>query len=342
MSPTTEAYDRKVVLVTGGFGFIGSNLVHRLARESRVEIRVVDSLHPGCGGNRQNLANVARKVDIQIFDLSQDSRLKEVVRGVDVIFNLAGQVSHIDSMDYPLSDLKANAEAHLNLLESCRQCSPHARIVYSSTRQIYGKPQYLPVDEEHPIVPVDVNGVNKFAAESYHRIYGQVYGLETCALRLTNTYGPRQLLRHPRQGFIGWFIRKILAGEEVTLFGDGKQVRDLNYVDCVVDALLRAGIHPSAAGRVYNLGSGEPVTLLALVEMMISIYGKGSYRLEPFPKERLRIDIGSFYSDFSRICQELGWTPQVSLREGLTRTLEFFDRHREIYLEERGEGRKRL
>jgi UDP-glucose 4-epimerase len=333
MSPITDRYHDRVVLITGGLGFIGSNLAHRLAAESRAELRIVDSRHPRCGSNPHNLEGLARPAALYAFDLADADRLEGVLDGVDVIFNLAGQISHTDSMEFPLEDLDANARAHLTLLECCRRRRPGARIVYASTRQVYGRPTALPVDESHRALPTDVNGVDKLAAESYHRIYHQAHGLETCSLRLTNTYGPRQLIRHARQGFIGWFINRLLCGEEVRIFGDGQQVRDLNFVDCVVDAFLRAGVDARAVGAVYNLGSGEPITLTALVELMIELHGSGSYRLQPFPEARRRIDIGSYHGDFSRIRADLDWQPQVGLREGLRRTLEFFERHRAHYLD---------
>ena len=325
-------YDDRVVLITGGLGFIGSNLAMRLAESSRAEIRIVDSLHPSCGGSLNNLEGIARPVGIHTFDLREFSKLRDLLAGVDVIFNLAGHVSHIDSMRDPLQDLGGNAEAQLSLLESCHAANPRARIVYSSTRQFYGRPQFLPVDETHPVLPLDINGVNKYAAELYHRIYYQVHGIETCSLRLTNTYGPRQLIRNARQGFIGWFVHQILCNEEIVLFGDGSQIRDLTYVDCVIDALLLAGVHPKAPGKMYNLGSGAPVTLLDLVRLMISVSGKGSYRFAPFPEEGRKIDIGNYYGSFDRIHQELGWSPRVPLENGIRRTLEFFDRRRSEYV----------
>jgi UDP-glucose 4-epimerase len=332
MTQDISAYDHRVVLITGGLGFIGSNLAMRLAKSSRAEIHITDSLHPACGGNPLNVEGIARPVQIHRLDLRETAKLREVVSGVDVIFNLAGHVSHTDSMKAPLQDLGGNAEAHLCLLETCRSANPGVRVVYSSTRQCYGRPQHLPVDEEHPVVPLDINGVNKYAAELYHRIYYQVHGIETCALRLTNTYGPRQLIRNASQGVVGWFIHQILCNEEILLFGDGKQERDLTYVDCVVDALLLAGVHPRAPGRIYNLGSGAPITLLDLAKLMISVYGKGSYRFAPFPEEQKKIDIGDYYGSFSRIHEELGWSPEVSLPEGIHRTLEFFDERRPIYI----------
>jgi UDP-glucose 4-epimerase len=332
MIPNIADYDGRTVLITGGLGFIGSNLAIRLAQSSRAEIRIVDSLHPSCGGNLKNLEGIARPVQIHTSDLRETSKLREILKGIDIIFNLAGHVSHIDSMRDPLQDLGGNAEAHLCLLESCRAVNPRARIIYSSTRQFYGRPQRLPVDEEHPILPVDINGVNKYAAELYHRIYNQVHEFQTCALRLTNTYGPRQLIRNASQGFIGWFFHQILCDEEILLYGDGKQVRDLTYVDCVVDAFLLAGIHPSAPGKTYNLGGIGPITLVDLVELMISLSGKGHYRFVPFPEEKRKIDIGNYYGSFSRIHEDLGWNPQVSLQEGIRRTLEFFEPRRPAYI----------
>jgi nucleoside-diphosphate-sugar epimerase len=331
MTLDLAAYDQRTVLITGGLGFIGSNLAMRLAAGSRANIRIADSLHPSCGGNPRNLDGIARSVQIHTLDLRDSLKLCEVIQEVDVIFNLAGHVSHSDSMRVPLQDLGGNTEAHLCLLESCRALNPRARIVYSSTRQFYGRPQRLPVDEDHPVLPVDINGVNKYAAELYHRIYYYVHGIETCCLRLTNTYGPRQLIRNASQGVVGWFFHQILCNEEIVLFGDGKQIRDLNYVDCVVDAFLLAGVHPAAPGKIYNLGSTEPISLLDLAELMISISGKGSYRFVPFPEENRRIDIGNYYGSFSRIQEELGWSPKVSLHDGIQRTLDFFDKNRSVY-----------
>jgi nucleoside-diphosphate-sugar epimerase len=336
MGADISSYNAKTVVVTGGLGFIGSNLVHALAAASTAQIRVVDSLNPACGGNPDNLLEIARPVEVHTFDMRESSALANVVAGADVIFNLAGQVSHIDSMENPLQDMRANVEAHLSLLQCCRRVNPGVRVVYSSTRQLYGRPQQLPVTEEHRILPVDINGINKHAAESYHRIYYEVYGLPTCSLRLTNTYGPRQLIRHARQGFIGWFLHQGLVGGDIVVFGDGAQLRDLTYVDCVVDALLLAGAHPSAPGKVYNLGSGEPVSLRRLAELTVRLAGKGRYLIRPFPEDRRRIDIGNYYGDSSLIERELGWRPTVRLADGIARTLAFYEARRGLYLEQNG------
>lgn len=324
------AWRGRRVLITGGLGFIGSNLAIRLV-ELGAEVTVVDSLVSDYGGNPFNVAPVENRLNVNIADIRDEHSLPALVAGQEVIFNLAGQVSHVDSMSRPREDLEINCAAQLALLEACRRESPAARIVFAGSRQQYGRPRFLPLTEEHPLHPLDVNGINKTAGESYHLLYHEVYGLETASLRLTNTYGPRMLMRHPRQGFIAWFVRRAVEGEEIEVFGDGSQLRDFNFVDDVVDAFLRAGSSPSAPGRVYNLGHPEPVSLLALVELLLELAGGGSFRLVPFPEERARIDIGSVYADHSRIRAELGWEPRVPLREGLGRMIAYYREHRERY-----------
>jgi UDP-glucose 4-epimerase len=323
-------YRGRKVMVTGGLGFIGSNLCRTLA-DLGAFVLAVDSLLPDYGGNLFNLDGYEDRVRINIADV-RGHGMEYLVKDQQVLFNLAGQVSHIDSMLDPLTDLEINCRSQLSILEAVRKRNPEVVIVYAGTRQVYGKPQRLPVDETHPLNPTDVNGINKISGELYHLVYNSVYGIRACSLRLTNTYGPRQLIRHNRQGFIGWFMRKITQGEEIELFGDGEQMRDFDYVDDVVDALLRAGAMPEAAGQVFNLGGAPPASLLSLVQMMIEIAGQGSYRLTPFPPERKRIDIGDFYADTSKIRGALGWTNQVSLREGLTRSLAYYKQHKEHYL----------
>jgi len=260
------------------------------------------------------------------------SSMDYLVQGQDYLFNLAGQVSHLDSMRDPFTDLEINCRSQLWILEAVRKGNPELKIVYAGTRQIYGKPQYLPVDEKHPLQPTDVNGINKISGELYHLVYHRVYGIRATSLRLTNTYGPRQLIRHNRQGFIGWFLRQVIVDEEIQLFGDGRQRRDFDYVDDVVDALLRAGAMDAADGEVFNLGGEAPVCLIDLVTMMIDLAGRGRYRLTPFPAERKRIDIGDFHADTRKIRERLGWSPEVPLREGLSRTIRYYEQHREHYL----------
>jgi UDP-glucose 4-epimerase len=325
-----DFYRDRRVLVTGALGFIGSNLCRTLA-DLGAKVLAVDSLLPDYGGNLFNLAGYEDRVRINIADV-RGHGIGYLVRDQDVLFNLAGQVSHIDSMTDPFTDLEINCRSQLWILEAVRQNNPEVKIVYAGTRQVYGKPRRLPVDESHLLNPTDVNGINKISGELYHLVYHSVYGIRASSLRLTNTYGPRQLIRHDRQGFIGWFIRQAVLGETIQLFGDGTQKRDFDYVDDVVDAFLRAGAMDAADGEVFNLGGDAPVSLLELVKTLLDIAGKGSYVLTPFPPERKRIDIGDFYADTTKIRNTLGWTPRVPLREGLERTIDYYRRHRDRYL----------
>ena len=325
-----DFYRGRKVLVTGGLGFIGSNLCRSLA-DLGAQVLAVDSLLPDYGGNLFNLAGYEDKVKVNIADV-RGHGMGYLVRGQDVLFNLAGQVSHIDSMTDPFTDLEINCRSQLWILESVRKNNPDVRIVYAGTRQVYGKPVRLPVDESHPLNPTDVNGINKISGELYHLVYNSVYGIKACSLRLTNTYGPRQLIRHPRQGFIAWFVRQAVLGEEIQIFGDGSQKRDFDYVDDVVDAFLRAGASEAAAGQVFNLGGQGAISLLELARMLIAIAGRGSYALAPFPPERKLIDIGDFQADASKVRRELGWSPRVALREGLEETVAYYRQHKEHYL----------
>ena len=330
MSDHRDFYRGRKVLVTGGLGFIGSNLCRTLA-DLGAAVTAVDSLLPDYGGNVFNLAGYEEKVRINIADV-RGHGMEYLVRGQEVLFNLAGQVSHIDSMQDPVTDLEINCTSQLRLLEAVRHGNPELKIVYAGTRQVYGRPLYLPVDEKHLLQPVDVNGINKISGEFYHLVYHQVYGIRASSLRLTNTYGPRQLIKHNRQGFIGWFVRQAAFGEEIKVFGDGRQMRDFNHVDDVVDAFLRAGARAEADGQVINLGHPQPVSLVELVRLLLEVAGGGRFTLVPFPEERKRIDIGDFYADISRAQATLGWAPLTGLREGLQQTVDYYRRHKQQYL----------
>ena len=330
MTDHRDFYRGRKVLVTGGIGFIGSNLCRALA-DLGAQVTAVDSLLPDYGGNLFNLAGYEDKVRINIADV-RGHGMEYLVQGQEVLFNLAGQVSHIDSMTDPFTDLEINCRSQLWILEAVRKRNPELKIVYAGTRQVYGKPTRLPVDETHLLNPTDVNGINKISGELYHLVYHSVYGIRACSLRLTNTYGPRQLIRHNRQGFIGWFMRQVTLGEPIQLFGDGQQRRDFDYVDDVVDAFLRAGAMEESNGQVFNLGGEAGIALLDVVKMMIEIAGRGSYSLTPFPPERKRIDIGDFYADATKIQRALGWRPTTSLRDGLTRAIGYYREHQAQYL----------
>ena len=327
------SYTGKKVLITGGLGFIGSNLARAFVAQG-AEVTLVDSLIPQYGGNHFNVQDIRDKVKVNICDVRDPFAMPHLIQGKDFLFNLAGQTSHMDSMSDPQTDLDINAAAQLSILEACRKVNPRIKIVFASTRQLYGKPDYLPVDEKHPIRPVDVNGINKLAGEWYHLLYNNVYGVKACALRLTNTYGPGMRVKDARQTFLGIWIRLLLEGNPIQVFGDGQQLRDFNYVDDCVNALLRAGANDSTNGKVYNLGSKEVMGLKALAELFTNLGYGGSYELIPFPSERKAIDIGDYYSDFNLIAEELGWMPKITLEEGLCRTVEFYSKNFSKYWED--------
>jgi UDP-glucose 4-epimerase len=320
----------KRVVITGGLGFIGSNLARVLVDAGNTPI-LVDSLVPEYGGNLHNIAGVEDKVRVNISDVRDEYSLRYLVQGQDIVFNLAGQTSHADSLRDPNTDLEINCRSQLSILEACRHHNPDAKVVFASTRQIYGRPEYLPVDERHPLSPVDVNGINKTAGEWYHLLYGSLYGIPVCVLRLTNTYGPRMRVKDARQTFLGYWFRQLLDGEELLVFGDGTQRRDFNFVDDVVGALLLAATRDEAVGEVYNLGSDEVIDLRELAELLVQISGEGGYRLVPFPEDRKAIDIGDYYADYSKISGELGWRPNTELEAGIREALDFYRLNREFY-----------
>ncbi|HLE86396.1 MAG: NAD-dependent epimerase [Planctomycetes bacterium RIFCSPHIGHO2_12_39_6] len=320
------------VLVTGGIGFIGSSLARRLVHLN-AKVTLVDSLIPLYGGNLFNIHDIKNQVTVNVSDVRDPYAMAYLVQGQDYLFNLAGQTSHIDSMTDPQTDLDINASAQLSILEACRKYNPGVKIIFASTRQLYGKPEYLPVDEQHPIRPVDVNGINKLAGEWYHLLYNNVYKIRACALRLTNTYGPGMRVRDARQTFLGIWVRNLIEGKPIKVFGDGLQLRDFNYVDDVVDALLLAAINSKADGEVFNLGSTEYINLRNLATLLIEIFQKGTYEIVPFPPDLKAIDIGDYYSDYTKINQTLGWSPRVSPKDGLKLTIEFYTQNRTHYME---------
>ena len=330
MPGPTDLLKGRSALITGGLGFIGSNLARRLAG-CGAKVLLVDSLVPEYGGNLFNIAGIEDRVKVNISDVRDRYSLKYLVQGQDFIFNLAGQTSHLDSMEDPETDLAINCAAQLSILETCRKHSPGVKLVFASTRQIYGRPNYLPVDEEHPLNPVDVNGINKMAAEFYHTLYSNVHGLRACVLRLTNTIGPRMRVRDARQTFVGVWIRQLLEGRPIEVW-EGRQLRDFTYVEDVVDALLAAALSEEGNGRAFNLGGDPAISLRDLAAMMIELNGTGTVNVRTFPAERKKIDIGDYYSDFQRIRAAFGWEPRTPLRDAIARTLEYYRSHLQHYL----------
>lgn len=319
-------YRGRRVLITGGLGFIGSNLARRLV-DLGADVLVVDALIPDSGGDPFNLSGIDTQLRVNISDIRQGSTMNHLVRGREVIFNLAGQVSHIDSLRDPHFDLEVNCRSQLTLLEACRYHNPTTKVVFAGTRQVYGRPDALPVDESHLVRPTDVNGINKVAGEYYHIVYNNVFGVRACSLRLTNVYGPRQLIRHNRQGFIGWFIRLAIEDRAMQIYGDGSQIRDFVFVDDAAEAFLRAGASDACNGEVFNVGGGEPIRHCDLAALILEVAGTGSVELIEWPAEKKAIDIGDFYADSGKFRRTTGWRPTVALREGLRRTIEFYRQH---------------
>ena len=321
-----DFYRGRAVMITGGLGFIGSNLARRLV-DLGADVLLVDSLIPDYGGNLFNIDGIADRVRVNVADIRQQSTMNYLVQGRDVIFSLAGQVSHVDSMRDPYTDLDINCRSQLTVLEACRNFNATVKIVFAGTRQVYGRPKSLPVDETHLVRPTDVNGINKAAGEYYHLVYNNVFGVRGCSLRLTNVYGPRQLLKHNRQGFIGWFIRLAIEGRTIQIYGDGSQQRDFVYVDDAADAFLRAGASDACNGEAFNVGGAAPIAHRELAEMLIRIAGSGSVEYVAWPPESKAIDIGSFYADSTKFKTTTGWRPTVALEDGLRRTIAFYREH---------------
>lgn len=322
-------YKGKKVLITGGLGFIGSSLALRLV-EKGAEVTLVDSLIPEYGGNLFNIGQVKDRVTINISDVRDRSSINYLVKEKDYLFNLAGTLSHIDSMRDPFTDLEINCVSQLRILEACRENNPGLKIVFAGTRGQYGRAQYHPVDENHPLHPTDVNGINNNAGENYHLLYNDIYGIRACSLRLTNTYGPRHQMKHPRQGVLNWFVRQIIDGQKIRIYGTGSQVRDTNYIDDVVDAMLLAMTTEATNGQVFNLG-GVPLSLVEFVETLVNVNGGGDYELVPFPGELKEIEIGDYIASYDKFQRVTGWRPKVSLADGLRASLDFYKKHKQHY-----------
>ena len=319
------------VLVTGGMGFVGSNLVHALVQLD-ADVTVVDNLKPNYGGNRFNLEGVADRVRFIEQDIADEKAMREVVGRFESIFNLVGQVSHVDSMENPYGDLYTNVTSHIGLLEACRKVGVKPKIVFAGTRGQYGRPAQRPVGEDALIAPIDVNGINKHAGETYHFVYAHAYGLKATSLRLTNTYGPRHTMKTARQGVFAWFLRQALDGEEIRLFGGGEQVRDWSHVRDVVAALMVAMVSPAADGQVFNLGS-EPASLRQVADLLIAKSGSGSVKAIPYPEHLKAIEIGDYIGDYRKIESVLKWRPEVALDEGIAETIDYYRQHRAHYWE---------
>jgi UDP-glucose 4-epimerase len=327
-----QFYRGRKVMITGGVGFIGSNLARALVPLG-ADVLLVDSLIADYGGNLFNIEGIGDSVRVNVADVRQPETMNHLVRDRAVIFNLAGQVSHIDSMRDPYTDLEINCRSQLTVLEACRNHNPGVKVVFAGTRQVYGRPASLPVSEAHLVQPTDVNGINKAAGEYYHLVYNDVFGVRACSLRLTNVYGPRQLIKHNRQGFIGWFIRLAIEDRSIEIYGDGSQLRDFVYVDDAVDAFLRAGADDGCNGQVFNVGGDRPVSHRELTTMLIDVAGSGRVEYVEWPAAKKAIDIGSFYADSTKFRRATGWSTSMPLKDGLRQTVAFYRQHYDHYVD---------
>lgn len=318
------------ILITGGLGFIGSNLAIKLVKLG-AKVTLLDSLIPEYGGNLKNISGYERKLAINISDLRDKYSINQIVKRQDILFNLAGQTSHQDSMINPLIDLDINSKSQLILLEACKNNNKNIHIVYASTRQIYGKPVYLPVNEKHPVNPIDINGINKLSAENFHSLYNIIYGIKCSILRLTNTYGPRMRIKDARQTFLGIWIKNLLIGKPIEVFGDGCQLRDFTFIDDVLNALILSATNKETIGKIFNIGGDEVISLNKLAELMIKVNGTGTYKNIDFPTDRKKIDIGDYYSDYSLFNKCTNYYPRVKLIDGLTKTLNYFSKYLKYY-----------
>ena len=330
MPALEDVFAGRRVLVTGGLGFIGSNLARRLV-DLGAEVTLIDSLVPAYGGNFANIEGLEDRLTVNISDVRDPHAMEHLLRGRHFLFNLAGQTSHLDSMEDPYTDLDINCRSQLSILEGCRHHCPDIKVVFASTRQIYGRPEYLPVDEKHLLRPVDVNGINKMAGEWYHILYNNVYGIRACALRLTNTYGPRMRVKDARQTFLGVWVRLLLEGRPIEVWG-GDQKRDYTYIDDAVEAFLLAAASDAANGQIYNLGGDCVVTLRQTAEAMVEANDGGAFVVRAFPPERKRIDIGDYYADDGAFRAALGWRARVPLRAGFARTLAYYRERLDRYV----------
>jgi UDP-glucose 4-epimerase len=331
MQPSEQSFVGRTVMVTGGMGFIGSNLVRRLIALG-AEVHVVDSMIDGSGANRFNLPDVEDRFRVHTFDIGNAGALRPLLASCDLVFNLAAQINHLQSVSDPARDLALNAESHLRFLEACRVSGGRMKVVFTSTRQVYGAQEQLPVNERATPQPCDINGVHKLCAEWYHLLYHRLHGVRTTVLRLSNVYGPRMPIRlDASTPLMGRFVCKVLEGERLDVFGDGSQVRDVLEVEDAVDGLIAAARTPAADGEIINLSGTEVTTVGQIAQMVIDAAGAGSLRLLPFPSARQAIDIGSIYLDCTKASRLLDWRPRVSLRDGLARSIAFYRENRSHY-----------
>ncbi len=329
MAVNKDSFIGKKVLITGGAGFIGSSLTHALVALG-AEVTVLDAMLPLYGGNDFNLEGIKDKIKFVVGDIRDKNLVEKLVSGQDYIFNLAAQVSYIDSKTEPFLDLDINCNGHLTVLEAVKNISPAARIIFSSSRMVYGKLQTNPVNEDHPTNPLSIYGIHKLTGEKYYRYYHDTFGLDTIAARIPNPYGPRQQIKHNKYSIVGWFLRQALEGRKITIFGDGKQVRDYLYIDDIVEALLHLALR-GVSGEVYNLGTEEKATLIQMVDLVLKEAGSGEKEHVSWPDNYEKNESGNYVAGTSKIKRDTGWQPQISLEGGIKRMAEYYKKYKEYY-----------
>lgn len=318
------------VLITGGLGFIGSNLARALL-DLGAKVSIVDALIPNLGGNWFNVESIRDKLETVVGDVRDLALMQDLVANKDVIFSLAAQVDHIASMADPIFDLDMSGKGALTVLEACRRKKRGARVVFPGSRLQFGRPRRLPVDEDHPMDPMNIYAVHRLLGEKYHQVYHNAFGISTCVLRLSNPFGPRQQMRHSQYGILNWFVRLALENREITVYGDGSQQRDYFYIQDAVDAFLRAGSMEAADGQVFNVGAGAPITMAEAARTIVDVVGSGKVTHIPWPEDRSRQETGGYITDISKIEKALGWRPKVNFKDGVRQTAEYYRTHREHY-----------
>jgi len=329
MALNKSIFTNKKILITGGAGFIGSSICLELIKRGG-EVTILDALLPLYGGNLFNLEPVKSKIKFVKGDIRDKALIDDLVIGKNFIFDLAAQVSYIDSKDLPFLDLDINCFGRLNVLEAVKAKAPTARVIFSSSRMVYGKIHSIPVTETHPTEPLSLYGIHKLTGEKYYRYYHDVFALNTLVARLPNPYGIRQQMKHNKYSIVGWFLRQALDGETITIFGDGLQEMDYIYIDDVVEGLLQIA-EKGVAGEVYNLGSEERVTLVGMVDLILKEVGTGNKAHVPWPENFEKNKTGSYIADTSKIERDTGWKAKVTLKEGIKRMVVYYKNYRKHY-----------
>jgi UDP-glucose 4-epimerase len=330
MALDKKAFKEKQVLVTGGLGFIGSNLSAQLIKLG-AKVTIVDNMIPRLGGNLFNVREIADRIHINFSDVRDAHSMDYLVKGQEFIFHLAGQVNHVDSIRNPIQDLDINCRGTLVLLESCRKYNREAKVIFSGTRGEYGASVTLPVNEDHPTNPKGIYAVTNLTAEKMVLVYHDVHKIPGTCLRITNTFGPRHQMAHDEYGVLNWFIRKAIDDEVIPVFGDGRILRDFLYVDDLVDCFLQVAACDEAYGEVFNVGTGLAISFSDLAKKIVEVAGKGKVAFTEFTQERKEVEPGDYYTDISKIKRVVGWSPQTSLEEGLRRTVEFYRKNKKEY-----------